>query len=506
MKSNHGKQTALIVLDGWGYREETKDNAIAAAKKPNFDRLWNMYPHTTLEASGLAVGLPEGQMGNSEVGHTTIGAGAIMDTDLVRISKSANTGEFEKNPAFSTLFEHVKKNNSTLHFCGLIGPGGVHAHSEHLFALLRSAKNSGLSRVTVHAFMDGRDTPPQSGSGYLKELEEKIAEIGVGHIATVSGRYYAMDRDSNWDRLAQAEAAIFFAKGNEFSGSASAYMELQYQNAVVDEHVIPAVCTDIGAGSSIIEKNDGVCFFNFRADRARMFTRHLSEKIVTENLFIATMTVYDEAVPVSAVAFPPISITETLAKSISEAGLSQVHVAETEKFAHATYFLNGGHEQPYPGEEHVLIPSHKDVATHDLAPEMRAAEIADKVVEYIEKGTDFIFINFANPDMVGHTANVPAIITAIEAVDTVLGKVITVLERKGGVAFITADHGNAEVNIDPETGKRHTAHTTNPVPAILTEVGTVLRDGCGLSHIAATVLQVMGVDVPREMTGKSLIG
>lgn len=500
------QQVALIVLDGWGYREETKDNAIAAAKKPVFDRLWNAFPHTTLEASGLAVGLPEGQMGNSEVGHTTIGAGAIMDTDLVRISKAANAGEFAHNPAFVSLFEHVKKNNSTLHFCGLVGPGGVHAYDEHLYALLRAAKNAAISKVTIHAFMDGRDTPPQSGASFLRELEEKIADIGVGHIATVSGRYFAMDRDSNWDRLAKAEDAMFLGKGNSFTGSASSYMEAQYKNALVDEHVVPAVCADGGVGSSIIEKNDGVCFYNFRADRARMLTRHLSEKIVSENLFVTTMTVYDETVPVSAIAFPPMSITETLAKSISEAGLSQVHIAETEKFAHATYFLNGGQEKPYPGEEHVLIPSHKDVATHDLAPEMRAAEIAEKAVEYINKGTDFIFINFANPDMVGHTANVPAIITAIEAVDAALGKVVSALEKNKGVAFITADHGNAEVNVDQETGKRHTAHTTNPVPAIFTEQGVVLHSDGGLSNVAATVLQVLGVTIPKEMTGKSLLG
>lgn len=498
------KQVVLVVLDGWGYREETKDNAIAAAKKPNFDRLWNSYPHSLLNASGLAVGLPEGQMGNSEVGHTTIGAGKEIDTDLVRISKAARNGEFEKNPVLRNLFEHVKSNGSDLHLMGLVSDGGVHSHMDHLISLLEAAKNAGVKNVLVHAFTDGRDTPPQSAAKYLKKLEGAMADIGLGRIATVIGRYYAMDRDKNWDRLELATKAIFDGEAEmRARDAASSFVEKLYAAGALDEHLKSIIIIDANGGSSKLGRGDGVLFFNFRADRARMLSEKLVEKSNSEGIFFATMTEYDSTFR-CPVAFPPMKIETTLAAEVSEAGFSQVHIAETEKFAHATYFLNGGREETYPGETHELIPSRKDIATHDQAPEMRAKEIGDAVVVAIEKGTSFVFANFANADMVGHTANVPAIIKAIEAVDSAIGKVAEAAERAGAAMLITADHGNAEINVDPTTGEKHTAHTTDPVPAILTVHGAKMRDG-GLADVAPTVLKLLGLQIPDAMTGKPLI-
>lgn len=500
MKSK--KTIALIVLDGWGYREDEKDNAVAKAKKPFFDALWQKYPHALLEASGEYVGLPDGQMGNSEIGHMTIGAGKVIDTDLVRIGKAIKDGSFAKNPAFKALFDHVKKNNSTLHCMGLLSPGGVHSHEEHLYAFLKTAKENGIKKVAIHVFTDGRDTPPQSASESLKHLEKVLAEIGVGFIATVSGRFFAMDRDNNWDRLAKAEQALFECKGNICTIKPSARVEELYKEGKLDEHLEPLVCLDLDGKGCAIEDNDAVFFFNFRADRARMLSTKLMEKQAKNNVCFVTLTEYGSEFK-CIVAFPTISIDTTIAKEISEAGMTQVHIAETEKFPHATYFLNGGVEKPYPGESHELLASRKDVATHDLAPEMRAEAIADKAVEYIDMGIDFMFINFANPDMVGHTANVPAIVTAIETVDRELKKVIEALEARGGIAFITADHGNAEVNVDPTTGKKHTAHTTNPVPVILTSENYTLKNG-GLSDIAPTTLSLLGLKQPPGMTGKVL--
>lgn len=501
------KTVALIVLDGWGYRTDALHNAVAAAKKPNFDRYWKEYPTTLLEASGLAVGLPEGQMGNSEVGHMTIGAGKPIDTDLVRIKKAITTGEYEKNPAFLALFEHVKKNNSILHVAGLLGGGGVHAHSEHLFAFLRAAKKAGIARVAIHIFTDGRDTPPQSAADYLRELEKVLSEVKIGFIASVSGRFFAMDRDNNWDRLAKTEQAMFECKGNVChlkDTSISDHVETLYKDGQKDEFLEPFVCYDADGKGCSVQKNDAILFFNFRADRARMLSQKILDKADAENICFVTLTEYNPLFK-CLVAFPPAKIETTLAKEISKSGLTQAHIAETEKFPHATYFLNGGVEKPYEGETHIMLPSRKDVPTHDLAPEMKAKEIADKAVEEIEKGTDFIFINFANPDMVGHTANVPAIITAVETVDRELARVVGALEKQGGMAFITADHGNAEVNIDAVTGEKHTAHTTNPVPVILTKKGVTLRTGGGLSDIAPTILKLFGIEKPKSMTGESLV-
>ena len=491
----------LIVLDGWGYREDIKDNAVAASKKPYFDSLWQRYPHALLDASGLAVGLPEGQMGNSEIGHTTIGAGKVIHTELVRIDKAIETGDFDTNPAFLAIFEHVKKNNSVLHVQGLLSPGGVHSHEEHLYAFLRAAPKVGVKKVAIHVFTDGRDTPPQSASASLKKLEAVAAEVGNAFIASISGRYYAMDRDSNWDRLAKTEQAIFECKGNVCTIKPSDYVTNLYVEDKKDEYIEPIVCVGEDGKGCAIEKNDAVLFFNFRADRARMLSTKIIEKQEEMNICFATLTEYNPEYK-CLVAFPPAEIDTSLAKEISDAGMTQAHIAETEKYPHATYFLNGGVEKPYPGESHIMLDSRKDVKTHDMAPKMRAEGIADKAIEEIEKGTDFIFINFANPDMVGHTANVPAIIEAIEEVDKQLSRVITALEKKGGIAFITADHGNAEVNM--ENGIPHTSHTINKVPAILTSSDFSLSDG-GLADVAPSILSLLGLVQPKEMTGRILV-
>jgi 2,3-bisphosphoglycerate-independent phosphoglycerate mutase len=504
MTHNPHKTIALIVLDGWGYREELEHNAVRAAKTPEFDRIWNTFPHTLLDASGLAVGLPPGQMGNSEVGHTTIGAGKVLDTDLVRINKAIENGEFAKNPALISLFDHVKKHNSTLHVQGLVSDGGVHSHQDHLYAFLRAAKAAGITKLAVHVFTDGRDTAPQSAAGYIKELEKVLDEVGVGFIASISGRFYAMDRDNNWDRLKKAEQALFECKGNVCTIKPSEYVDSLYKDGKLDEHLEPTVCLDYEGKGCAIENNDAVFFYNFRADRARMLTTKILEKQKDQNICFATLTEYSSEF-VCHVAFPPIKIETTLAAEISRSGLTQAHIAETEKFPHATYFLNGGKETPHEGEKHIMLDSRKDVKTHDLAPKMRAEGIADKAIEEIKAGTGFIFINFANPDMVGHTANVPAIIEAVEETDLQLSRVLKVLEEHGGIAFVTADHGNAEVNIDPITKEKHTAHTLNKVPAIITKSGLTLREGGGLADITPTILSLFNIPQPTSITGKSLI-
>lgn len=547
------KQAVLIVLDGWGYREDSRDNAVATAKTPVFDRIWDRYPHTLLEASGLAVGLPEGQMGNSEIGHTTIGAGKAIDTDLVRIKKAITTGEYDTNPAFTTLFKHVLDNKSTLHVQGLIGEGGVHSHSDHLFAFVKAAKKAGIKKVAIHVFTDGRDTPPQSAAEYLADLERLLEEINdethMSFVATVSGRFFAMDRDNNWDRLSKVEQALFESKGHICEIKPSEFLKQLYKDGKVDEHLEPMVCSVPGSSnaSSLVENgatnadgtsaqnwgcniadDDAVFFFNFRADRARMLSTKMLEKIRGDhnqplnNVRFATLTSYGSEYSAEAgclIAFPPAVIETTLAKELAGAGFTQAHIAETEKFPHATYFLNGGVEKPYDGEKHIMLASRKDVQTHDEAPEMRAEAIADKAIEEINAGANFIFINFANPDMVGHTANVPAIITAVETVDTQLGRVLEALEARPNkaVAFVTADHGNAEVNVDQTTGDRHTAHTINPVPAVFTDASVALKPASlsdeahqkgiygTLADITPTILNYFEIEKPSTMTGKSLI-
>ncbi len=498
------KPIVLIVLDGCGYSESGKDNAIAAAKTPFWDSLWQTYPHTVLHASEEMVGLPAGQMGNSEIGHMTIGSGKTLATDLVRINNAISSGEFAKNPAFIELFNHVKKHDSTLHIQGLVSAGGVHSHHDHLFAFLRAAKEAQVEQVAIHAFTDGRDTPPQSAKDYLRELEDVLDDIGLGNIATVSGRFYAMDRDNNWDRLAKAEEALFECKGKVcVSKKPSDVFEELYKDGVLDEHAEPLVFLDDTGKGYPISQNAGVFFFNFRADRARMLSKKIMERAEKQNLCFVTLTEYDIELG-NIVAFGPDTITTTLAEQVSLAGMKQAHIAETEKYPHATYFLNGGREEPHEGEEHIMVPSRKDVPTHDLAPKMRAEGIADKAVEAIQHGTEFIFINFANADMVGHTANVPAIIEAVEEVDIQLKRVVDAAREKGGAVFITADHGNAELNIDPVTSEKHTAHTTNLVPGLLTLQNYTLAEGT-LADIAPTILELFSIEKPSEMTGNSLL-
>ena len=493
------KLVTLIVLDGWGYRAETKDNAIAEANTPYYDYLWSHYPHSLLAASGEAVGLPEGQMGNSEVGHMTIGAGRPIATDLVRINKDAEAERFGDNPVFQKLFAHVVENNSALHLLGLIGPGGVHAMDIHLLAILRAAKTAGLTNVLIHAFTDGRDTPPQSAAEYLSELENKIKEIGVGRIASVCGRYCAMDRDNNWDRIDKTIDMLFTGTGRLSSEPASHFVEELYEKEnAKDEHLLPIVFAD-----EAIKNGDAIFFFNFRPDRARQLSRKINEAIAGKNILFGTMTGYEPAEN-RLVAYAPLSVETTLPREVAKAGLTQTHIAETEKFAHATYFFNGGSDKRCENETDILIDSRKDIATHDQAPEMRANEIADKAVEILSTGsTDFMFINFANADMVGHTANHPAILKAVECVDANIKKVVEATLAQGGVAIITADHGNAEMSVDPETGINHTSHTTDPVPFIITKESVTAHDG-GLADLAPTVLKLLELKKPDYMTGSSL--
>jgi 2,3-bisphosphoglycerate-independent phosphoglycerate mutase len=499
------KQVLLVILDGWGHQEEKEHNAIAEAKTPYFDYLWNNYPHATLEASGEAVGLPDGQMGNSEVGHTIIGAGKVVYTDFAKISKAARENEFEKNPSFIELFNHVKKYNSVLHIKGLIGPGGVHSHSQHLYAFLRTAKKAGITKVAIHAFADGRDTPPQSAHDYLKELEDVIEHTGIGFIATASGRFYAMDRDNNWDRLKKAEDAIFDGIGKKHQGhKPSEIIKDLHDKNIVDEHIEPIIFLDDLGNNYQVRDNDGIFFFNFRKDRARMMTQRIIERRTSQNLFLVTMTQYDKNFD-CAIAFSPEKIETTLANEISKANLTQAHIAETEKFAHCTYYLNGGKQEPHIGEEQILIESRKDIDTHDQAPEMRAKEITEKVMQSIENKTDFIFVNYANPDMVGHTGNKSAIIKAIECIDSEIKKIVTASLKANVDVVITADHGNAEMIFDKVSNQNHTAHTINPVPVIYIGKDYSKISNGALYDIAPTILEILGIKKPEVMTGENIL-
>lgn len=494
------KQTALIILDGWGYREDSEHNAIAQAKTPYFDHLWNTYPHTLLYAGEEYVGLPKGQFGNSEIGHMTIGAGTILDTDLVRIAKAINNESFHHNEAFVNLCDHVNSNKSALHVMGLIGVGGVHAHSDHLYAFLKTAKDKGVEKCYIHAFTDGRDTGPYDAVHALEELQNICEELQFGTLASVTGRFWSMDRDNNWDRLEKFHDEVFECKNGLCQLAPIEELKRQHLEGKTDEHIEPFTLVE-----APLSQNDGVFVFNFRADRARMITKKLCDRKQELNLHIVTLTEYQKDFDV-VVAFPPQIIKTTLAQEVSQGGLQQAHIAETEKFPHATYFLNGGKEEPHEGEEHVLLASRKDVQTHDEAPEMRAESIADEAIARINAGVEFIFINFANPDMVGHTANVPAIITALETVDAQLKRVCDALIARGGIAIVTADHGNAEVNINPETGEKHTAHTLNQVPCIITDSSTSIKKHEGsLQDLAPTALKILGLEKPEVMTGESLV-
>lgn len=505
MSTSYRKPVVLVVLDGWGYRAETEHNAIAQAITPNLDALFARYPHSLLDASGPAIGLPQGQAGTSEIGHLTIGAGTLIDTDLVRITKAMHDGHFETNDAFCTVFAHVKTHDSTLHILGLVSPGGIHSHSSHLNGILRAAKKAGISKIAIHAFIDGRDTPPQSAKGYLAELEHLLEELEIGFIATVSGRFYAMDRDHNWHRIKKAEDAIFYGTSDTtHTARPSEVIDAMYRQGHVDEHIEPIVFIDDSGKAYMIEHSDGIIFMNFRSDRARMLSSRIVDCHEDKNLCFVTMTSHGKNVK-SLVAFSGAGVHTTLATELSRAGLRQVHIAETEKYAHATYFLNGGNEEPHEGEEHILVESRKDIRTHDQAPEMRASEITDKAIEQINQGIDFVFINYANADMVAHTANFAATIRAVEVIDAEIGRLSSCIADSGGIFILTADHGNAEVGVDPQSGVLHTAHTINPVPFLIAADGYGVRRDGTLADVAPTVLTVLGVPIPPSMTGISLL-
>ena len=501
------KPIALIIMDGFGYNHKDYGNAIRAAKTPNIDRLLANYPHTLIGASGMDVGLPEGQMGNSEVGHTNIGAGRIVYQELTRITKSIKDGEFFSNEAFTAAVENCKKNDSALHLFGLLSNGGVHSHNSHLYGLLELAKKAGLTKVYVHCFMDGRDVPPTSGVDFVAELEEKLKEIGVGKIATVMGRYYAMDRDNRWERVGKAYDAMVYGEGNKADNAVDA-IKASYAADVTDEFVVPTVIDENGK----ISANDSVIFFNFRPDRAREITRTFVDPdfkgFERKNGFFPVnfvcMTQYDATMPNVEVAFKPEVLKNTLGEYVSDKGMTQLRIAETEKYAHVTFFFNGGVEKQYPGEDRILVKS-PAVATYDLQPEMSAYEVTDKLVPAIKSGKyDMIILNYANCDMVGHTGVFEAAVKAVEAVDTCVGKVVDAIKEMGGVALITADHGNADKMV-AEDGSPFTAHTTNPVPFCVVNYDCELREGGRLADIAPTMLQIMGLEQPKEMDGTSLI-
>lgn len=504
------KPVALIILDGFALRNETFGNAVAQSKKPNFDRYWNTYPHATLTACGEAVGLPEGQMGNSEVGHLNIGAGRIVYQSLTRIHKSIREGEFFQNEKFLQAVNHVKKNNSKLHIMGLLSDGGVHSHYEHLFALLKLAKQNDVQEVYVHGFLDGRDVGPTTALGYIEETEKQMKEIGVGKFASIHGRYYAMDRDKRWERVGKSYKVLVDGEGDS-AASAKAGVEESYSKDVLDEFVVPFVIKENGEPVATIDSNDAVIFFNFRPDRAiqlsTVFTNNefngfeLSNKH-PENLCFVSFTHY--SVDVNAlVAYENIDLVNTVGEVISKNGLTQLRIAETEKYPHVTFFMSGGREAKFPGEERILIASPK-VATYDLKPEMSAYEVTDALLNELNQDKfDAIILNFANPDMVGHSGMLEPTIKAIEAVDECLGKVVDLILEKGGAAIITADHGNSDEVVTLE-GEPMTAHTTNPVPVIVTKPNLNLRDGGILADLAPTMLKLLGVNQPQEMTGKPL--
>lgn len=506
------KLTMLMILDGFGENPNNEGNAVNLAKKPNIDKLRKICPVSHIDASGAAVGLPDGQMGNSEVGHTNIGAGRIVYQKLTKITKSIEDGDFFSIPEFTEAIENVKKNNSKLHIMGLLSDGGVHSHQRHLYGLLELAKRKGLdNNVFIHAFMDGRDTLPASGEGYIQELQEKMKEKGVGKIATISGRYYAMDRDKRWDRVEKAYNALVKGEGVLAKDPIQA-IEESYQQETFDEFVVPTVITDANDQPlAKIESGDSVIFFNFRPDRARQLTRAIVDDkfdgFKTDKLDIdfVCMTEYDDTMPNVKIAFKPEELTNTFGEVVSNLGKKQLRIAETEKYAHVTFFFNGGREEPYPGEDRILVNSPK-VATYDLQPEMSAYEVTEKVVEAINSEKyDTIILNFANTDMVGHTGNIDAAIKAVEAVDKCVGEIVEAVQKQNGVLLITADHGNAEQMIDYQTGEPLTSHTTNLVPLILVGMENVeLKDG-RLCDLTPTMLDIMEEQKPKEMTGESLL-
>jgi 2,3-bisphosphoglycerate-independent phosphoglycerate mutase len=530
------KPLVLIILDGWGYRADTKANAIAMARKPTYDRLLREYPNTLIHTSGPFVGLPEGQMGNSEVGHLNIGAGRIVHMDITRLDLMIQNGEFFSHPVLVEAMKNARASARKLHLFGLVSDGGVHSRQEHLYALLKMARQQGVERVFVHAFMDGRDTLPTNGAGYLEQLQQKMREYNCGKIATVNGRYYAMDRDRRWERIAKAFGAMVDGKaeGGTYADAVQGMKE-SYNKGVTDEFVVPFVCTDKdkdnrGEPVARITDDDSCICFNFRADRVRQITRALCRNSglnekggsdlpgaadldaaiprerAPKNLKYVCMTRYDKNFSLPVV-IPPESMANILANVMGNLNMRNLRVAETEKYAHVTYFFNGGVEQPFPGEERVLVPSPK-VATYDLKPEMSAAGIAEAVVKATnDSAFDVMVVNFANADMVGHSGKIEPTIKAVETVDACLGQIEKAVRAKGGAILITADHGNAEMMIDPETGGPHTAHTTNPVPFIVVAEDAkqyTLKPNGSLRDISPTILGMLGITEPKEMTGSDL--
>ena len=500
----------LIVLDGFGVRDDGSDNAIARARTPHLDGFYAKYPHTTLEASALRVGLPEGQMGNSEVGHLNIGAGRVVYMDSTRISLAVRDGRLAENAVLRGAVDAVKEKGA-LHLLGLLSDGGVHSYQEHLEGLLHLAKERGLTRVFVHAFLDGRDTPPASGAGYVEQLQAFLRTLGVGRVATVSGRYYAMDRDKRWDRTEKAWKAIVTGEGPRAADPLQA-VRASYAAKVTDEFMVPVVIEDGGRPVATVADGDSAIFFNFRADRARQLTAALAlpgfegfARAVRPRLHFVCMTEYDASFQLP-VAFPPQPLTNILADVLAAHGLSNLRIAETEKYAHVTYFFNGGHEAAWPGEQRLLVPSAK-VATYDQKPEMSAYEITDALLKQLDEARPQVVIgNLANPDMVGHTGVLEAAVKAVEVVDECLGRLAAAVLARGGALLVTADHGNCEVMRDPETGQPHTAHTTLPVPFIWIQEGAhgPLRAGGALEDVAPTMIGLLGLEKPKEMTGRDL--
>jgi 2,3-bisphosphoglycerate-independent phosphoglycerate mutase len=508
------KPVVLLVLDGWGISKNTEGNAIAAAKIPTYRNLINEYPHTELLASGEAVGLPEGQMGNSEVGHLNLGAGRIVYQDSTRISKAIRDNEFFQNPVLLSAMRATRGEKSTLHLMGLLSDGGVHSRMDHIFAMLDMAKAQGVTDVFFHAFLDGRDTPPSSAIQYIKLLEEHLAKIGIGKIATVSGRYYAMDRDKRWERVQKAYEAIIAGEGIRKFTAVEAIQQ-SYEHERTDEFMLPAVIIDEKTNKPVasVRNDDVIIFCNFRSDRAREITRTMTDpefkgfnrRVFPKLSMFVCLTTYDETFDLP-VAFKPVHLTHILGDVLSNRGVQQLRIAETEKYAHVTFFFNGGEEPPFPLEDRVLVPSPRDVATYDQKPEMSAREITDKLVERIASNRyGFILANYANPDMVGHTGKLDAAVKAAEVLDECLGRVLLAAEQAEAYVLITADHGNIEIMSDRTTGQPYTAHTTDPVPFIVTAKKLKLRTSGILADVAPTVLELMGISIPAEMTGKSLI-
>ncbi len=506
------KPEALIILDGFGLRDEEKGNAVAHAKKPNFDRYWNQYPHATLQASGKAVGLPDGQMGNSEVGHLNIGAGRIVYQSLTRVNLAIEEGDFFENETFLEAIDHAKKKGTSLHLFGLLSDGGIHSHIKHLFALLELAAKQGLEDVYVHGFLDGRDVGQQSAKSYIQQLEEKMEEVGVGRLATLSGRYYSMDRDKRWDRVEKSYRALAYGEGPSYKDP-NELIDDNYKNEIYDEFVLPSVMTEEdGSPIATVDDEDAVIFFNFRPDRAIQISQVFTNDDFRgfdrgeerpKDLHFVSLTRFSETVG-GDVAFKPTNLDNTLGEVLAQQDYKQLRIAETEKYPHVTFFFSGGREEEFPGEERILIDSPK-VATYDLKPEMSAYEVTDALLKELDADKhDAIILNFANPDMVGHSGMLEPTVKAIEAVDECLGKIVDKILEKGGNAIITADHGNSD-EVTTLDGDAMTAHTTNPVPVIVTKDGAELRTNGILADLSPTLLDLLGGKQPKEMTGKSLI-